>query len=166
MRTHDINLHKDRHSAVYTVTALEFVAEQLFNNTAIYSDVVSLVEFNEKATVVFSREPVSWVLYNKLLSRRDERTFKERENAKYRDTIFCDSNYLPALEAAEGLLAEGEHESCALSLFFLSDGAPTDARQLGLTPDCAQRKLRERVNQISDRFNEKLNITMVGFGVA
>lgn len=46
MSTHDINLHRDRQTAAYTVTALEFVAEQLFNGTANNSDVVSLVEFS------------------------------------------------------------------------------------------------------------------------
>ena len=164
MQTHDINLHRDRQVAAYTVTALELVAEQLFNGTANNSDLVSLVEFSEKATVVFAREPVSWVLYNKLLERRDSRTFVSRESTKYRELHRCDSNYLPALDAARELLARDCHEGCALSLFFLSDGAPSDARNLGLTPVAAQRRMCERVTGMARRYDKQLNITMVGFG--
>jgi hypothetical protein len=57
-----------------------------------------------------------------------------------RDAVFCDSNYLPALDAAAKLLAVGFHETCALSIFFLSDGESTDAREMNVTPAAAQRK--------------------------
>jgi hypothetical protein len=124
MTTHDIPLHRDRQVAAYTTMALEFVAEQLFNGTANNSDVVSLVEFSNNARVVFNREPVTWELYNKLLSRRDNRNFKTRESAKHQEIFGCDSNYLPALDAAERLLATGLHDTCALSVFFL----PTERR--------------------------------------
>jgi hypothetical protein len=140
VNTHDINLHRDRQTAAYTNVALEFVAEQLFNGTANNSDVVSLVEFSNKANAVFTREPVSWVLYNQLLSRRDSSTFATREGGRMRDAVFCDSNYLPALDAAAKLLAVGFHETCALSIFFLSDGESTDAREMNVTPAAAQRK--------------------------
>ena len=134
MNTHDIDLHRDRRTAAYCNIALDLIAEQLFNSTANNRDVVSLIEFDRSATVVFRREPVSWVSYNKLLERRDNSTFTVREHAKSFDTIKCDNNYLPALEEAESLLAESFHEDCALTLFFLSDGAPTDSLHLSLTP--------------------------------
>jgi Mg-chelatase subunit ChlD len=165
MASHDINLHRDRQTAAYTVTALEFVAEQLINQTANNSDVVSLVEFSDTARVVFSREPISWVLFNKLLARRDARDFRAREAAKQMEMFRCDSNYLPALEEADKLLAIGKHDSCALSLLFLSDGAPSDARAMGLTTPGAERRMCRRVAEIAEKFGkQKLNITMVGFG--
>lgn len=164
MTTHDIHLHRDRQTAAYTATALEFVAEQLFSGTANNSDVVSLVEFSNRATVVFTREPVSWVLFNKLLERRDVRSFKARENEAVMDMLRCDSNYLPALEAAESVLSQGIHEQCALSLFFFSDGAPTDARQMDLTPSAANLRICEKIREIATRFDKQLNISMVGFG--
>lgn len=141
MTTHDILYHRDRQTAAYSVTALELVAEQLFNGTANNSDVVSLIEFSNNARVVFEREPVSWVLCNKLLARRDRRTFAARKESEHSDIWGCDSNYLPALMAAKKLLALDIHETCALSLFFISDGAPSDARNLGLTPDAALRTM-------------------------
>jgi Mg-chelatase subunit ChlD len=165
MASHDIILHRDRQTAAYTVTALEFVAEQLFNETANNRDIVSLVEFSDKARVIFTREPVSWVLFNKLLARRDARDFKGREAAKQMELSRCDSNYLPALEEADKLLATGNHESCALSLLFLSDGAPSDAREMGLTTAAAERRMCRRVAEIAEKYGkQKLNITMVGFG--
>ena len=164
MVEHDIDLYRCRQTAAYTMTALEFIAEQIFNETANNRDLFSLVEFSETAQVVFSREPLSWILYNKLLDRRDVRTFKEREAAKMRDMILCNSNYMPALEKAEGLLHEGNHDTCALNLYFLSDGAPTDASHQGLTPDAMKRKLMGRMQEIAERFGRQLNVQFVGFG--
>ena len=51
MLTHDINLHRDRHTAAYSTTAMELVAEQLFNGTANNRDRVSLIEFDKTANV-------------------------------------------------------------------------------------------------------------------
>jgi hypothetical protein len=164
MTEHDIHLHRDRQTAAYTVSALEFVAEQLFNQTANNSDVVSLIEFRDTACLIFEREPVSWELYNKLLARRDVRTFVAREGAMMSDMYGCDSNYLPALDEAERLLMRGYHENCALSLFFLSDGAPSDAKKLGLTPAAAKRRMSDRMVHIAANFNEQLKVAMVGFG--
>ncbi len=164
MTKHDINLHRDRQTAAYSVTAMEFVAEQLFMQTATNSDIVSVIEFNSEATEVISKEPCSWVLYNKLLSRSDGRTFKARENEHFRDTYHGDSNYIPALEAADKILGSIDHDCCALSMLFLSDGSPTDATALGLTPLAAKRLMAKKVTEISVKYQEKLNIQMVGFG--
>jgi hypothetical protein len=164
MCEHDIPLHRDRQVAAYTTMALEFVAEQLFNGTANNSDVVSLVEFSNNARVILKREPITWVLYNKLLSRRDGRGFTSRESAKLKEIWGCDSNYLPALDAANMLLATGLHDACALSVFFLSDGAPSDARQLELTPAAAQRQMCKKIGDVASRYGGQLNITLVGFG--
>lgn len=164
MATHDLDLYRCRQTAAYTMTALEFVAEQLFNGTANNSDVVTLIEFKDTAHCVFVREPVSWVLYNKLLARRDTRDFRERESAKFQDVYLCHSNYGPALDEAEKVLNIGNHETCALSILFLSDGAPTDARQLCFTPQGANKYLEEKVITIARRFEGQLSMTFVGFG--
>ena len=51
MLTHDINLHRDRHTAAYSTTSMELVAEQLFNGTSNNRDRVSLIEFDNTAKV-------------------------------------------------------------------------------------------------------------------
>ncbi|KAG7371673.1 alpha-kinase family protein [Nitzschia inconspicua] len=165
MKTHDIKLHRDRQVAAFTTVALEYVAEQLFNESANNRDVVSLIEFNNRAQIVFEREPVSWILFNKLLKRRDiEKRFVDREYGRVTDSIHYDSNYLPALEEAEKILQKGFHDDCALSLFFISDGSPTDAGHLGITPMAAGRMMKEKVSAIAVRFVDHINMSFVGFG--
>ena len=110
MTTHDINLHRDCQVAAYSVTAMEYVAEQLFKKTPTNSDVVSVIEFNSTAEQVISKEPISLMLYNKLLDRQDSRDFKAREQAGTFDAVYGDTNYLPALEATEKALELIEHD--------------------------------------------------------
>lgn len=165
MKTHDIPLHRDRQVMAYSTIALENIAEQLFNETANNRDVVSLVEFDNKAKVVVEREPISWVLYNKLLSRRDlTGSYQTREHLRDRDCIHCDSNYLPALEKAHELLRKGNHSECALSMMFLSDGVPTDAASQGLVPSAAAQRICDFTANIASEFGDQLNLLMVGFG--
>ena len=71
----NIHLYRDSQNAAYSMTALEFVAEQLFNNTAVNSDLVSLVKFDTTVHVPFEREPVGWVVYNKFLEHRNNQKF-------------------------------------------------------------------------------------------
>lgn len=164
MTTHDINLHRDRQVAAYSVTALEFVAEQLFKQTATNSDIVTLIEFDKIAREVITKEPITWELYNKLLSRRDRRGFVARQGESLNDISHGNSNYLPALEAADKALNYINHDRCALSLLFLSDGAPTDAQTLNLTPMAANNEMAEKINGMAQNFKEKLNIQMIAFG--
>ena len=163
MLTHDIHLHRDRQTAAYTMTALEFIAEQLFNGTANNKDLVSLVEFNKSARIVFEREPISWVLYNKLLKRRDSRDFRSREAAKAVEFYRADSNYLPALEKAAALLAKGDHEELALGMFFLSDGSPSDSLDLAISRSEVSSLICKKIGEISAAFKERLDAFFVGF---
>mmetsp|Transcript_28821 Transcript_28821/g.42710 ORF Transcript_28821/g.42710 Transcript_28821/m.42710 type:complete len:264 (+) Transcript_28821:29-820(+) len=149
MTTHDIDLHRDRQVAAYSSLAMEYIAEQLFKQTATNTDIVSLVEFNRTAEVVLHREPFSWTLYNKLLNRRDSRSFVQRQGESSRDQIEGDSNYLAALEEADKVLRSIEHDRCALSLLFLSDGAPTDAKALDITPLAARRHMVAKISEMS-----------------
>ena len=43
MTKHDINFHWDRQVAAYSITAMEFLAEQIFKQTVTNSDVVSII---------------------------------------------------------------------------------------------------------------------------
>ena len=166
MTTHDIDLHRDRQVAAYSSLAMEYIAEQLFKQTATNTDIVSLVEFNHTAEVVLHREPFSWTLYNKLLNRRDSRSFAQRQGESFRDQIQGDSIYLAALEEAGKVLRYIEHDRCALSLLFLSDGAPTDAKVLDITPLAARRHMVAKISEMSQRYAGKLNVQMLGFGSA
>ena len=69
-KKNDVLLYRDSQNAAFSFTALEFIAEQLFTNTAVNSDLVSLVKFSEYPSTEFSREPISWAVYNKILAHR------------------------------------------------------------------------------------------------
>jgi hypothetical protein len=76
MWSRDIGLYRRRRTSVYIALALDFVAEQLSNETANSSDVVTLIEIKDIARVLYLKEPMTWaVLYNALLARRYYRTF-------------------------------------------------------------------------------------------
>eukprot|EP00980_Cylindrotheca_fusiformis_P003962 scaffold871_cov130-Cylindrotheca_fusiformis.AAC.39 len=164
MVTKDIPLHKNRQIAAYSVTAMDFVAEQIFKQTATNSDVVTLIEFGRTAREIFSQEPFDWVLYNKLLDRRDPRSYKARLGLSGLDSLIGDTNYLNALEAADQALQRIDHDRCALSLFFLSDGAPTDGMALGITPAAAKRRMVAKMTEMANRYGDKLDVLTVGFG--
>ena len=164
MNTHDIRLHRDRLTAAYSNTAMEFVAEQIFSSTGNNSDLVSLIEFGKDSQIIFEREPVSWVLYNKILKRRDCSNFKSRQLKMGMDALFHDSNYLPALEEASRLLDKEDHDGLALTLFFLSDGAPTDAGHLDKPPQQVINLMCNEIKDMASVYRERLNITLVGFG--
>ena len=115
-KKNDVLLYRDSQNAAFSMTALEFVAEQLLSNTAVNSDLVSLVKFGEHTSVEFSREPISWSIYNRILGHRDTQRYKDRQDAQHWDEIRGDSNYLPVLEKVHQLLNEGYHDKLALSI--------------------------------------------------
>lgn len=97
-KKNNVLLYRDSQNAAFSMTALEFVAEQLFNQTAVNSDLVSLVKFSSRAKVEIDREPIDWIVYNKLLSHRNTDRFDDRKTAPSFDILCSQSNYLPALE--------------------------------------------------------------------
>jgi len=109
-KKNDVLLYRDSQNAAFSMTALEFVAEQIFSNTAVNSDMVSLIKFSEDAKVEFSREPISWPVYNKILGHRNQDSYVDRKHAPAVDEIIGKSNYLPALEKALQLLELGYHD--------------------------------------------------------
>ncbi len=163
-KKNDVHLYRDSQNAAFSLTALEFVAEQLFNRTAVNSDLVSLVKFNRAADVPFEREPIAWPVYNELLSHRNVERFVHRVHSPLRDEQEAGSNYLPALAKAHELLEAGVHDKCALSLFFFSDGTPTDHTHLGISSKAAQERICEAMSCMATRFGDSLNVTIVGLG--
>jgi hypothetical protein len=121
MRKSDMIGHRSRYQGAYYAIAEEFLAPQLqrldYNSLEgiqiSFTDVVSVIEMRDTADLVLHCEPLSWILYNKLVQ------LSEKENAKSHGI------YFKSLRCAFKLLSHA-HKSCALSLFFLSDGRPSD----------------------------------------
>ena len=51
-KKNDVHLYRDSQNAAFSMTALEFVAEQLLSQTAVNSDLVSLVKFSSVSALV------------------------------------------------------------------------------------------------------------------
>jgi hypothetical protein len=74
-----------------------------------------------------------------------------------------DGNYLPALDAAENLLVANTSGSCALTLFFLSDGKPSDHLPSGTGMYCMSQMMGTRIDALASRFGRRLSVVTVGF---
>lgn len=122
MKQSDMNGHKTRFRGVYFAMAEDYVAPQLAPpSTGIlggpscsYEDVVTVIEMRNDATVVIDQEPVSWILYNRLVAQ-----------SKVQDARFH-GVYNKSLEKAHQILRLCP-ANCAPLLVFLSDGKPSDA---------------------------------------
>ena len=163
-KKNDIHLYRDSQNAAFSMTALEFIAEQLFNETATNSDLVSLVKFQKTCTVEIEREPVGWPVYNKLLSHRNGDKFVDRQSAPWNDYKYSQSNYLPALDKAINLLEKGHHDACALCLFFYSDGCPTDAGNLSISDREFVQRLKSKMSTLAAKYGSLLTVVVVGLG--
>ncbi|CAN0009219.1 unnamed protein product [Ectocarpus sp. 12 AP-2014] len=116
MRTCDVEDFRTRSNAVFGVLAMDFVAKQRLSGEATDRDTVSLILMRDSAKVVFEREPMGLVLYNKFVGLHDQNTPRSH------------GMFLPALNTAQRLLKRHAHGGCGLSLMFLSDGRPSDRR--------------------------------------
>ena len=160
----NVHLYRDSQNAAFSMTALEFVADQLFNQTAVNSDLVSLIKFDKHASVEISREPIGWPVYNELLKHRNTDRYVNRMAAPINDRMYGESNYITAIDKAIELLEEGYHDKCALALFFFSDGGSTDHHTLGTTRSVVNREMYEKVHNFASRFGQSFTVTMMGLG--
>ena len=62
MRACDVNGFRSRSDAAYGTLALDYVAEQLYQQgDEFFVDAVTIVEMNDMGTVVIEKEPLDWV---------------------------------------------------------------------------------------------------------
>ncbi len=143
MRTCDVEDHKTRSDAVFGTMALDLLGKQIDQRSLGLTDVVSLIEMSDDAVIVLEREPVTNVLFNKLLQRKKE--CKPRSHGYY----------VPALKkAANVMAADRDNPSCALLLVFLSDGKPSDIHS----------PIQDQVRDLAKAFGSQLTVGTIGFG--
>jgi len=153
MRKADVDGGVTRSDAVWLSLAIDFVRKQLDRGEATSTDVVSIIIMNSASKVVVDRQPMDWLLYNRII-----------ELLRSQEPCF-DGNYGPALDRAEDLLAFNIEGSFALSLFFLSDGRPSDRILRGFHPRTYHSEMvRERIDALLSRFGRRLSVVAVGFG--
>ena len=151
MRKDDIDGARCRSDAVFTAIA-KYVKYQIesFNNNPesadnnhILYDLVSVIIYREEATCVLELHPTDWVLYNEICDYK-EWTTERPEGHGY---------FQPALEKARELLSRDTSGTCALSLFFCSDGRPSDRNPQNI-PALA--------GQIARQFGGRLSVLCLG----
>lgn len=146
MRTCDVENFRTRSNAVFGVLAMNFVAKQRLSGEATDRDTVSLILMRDSAEVVFEREPMGLVLYNKFVGLHDQNTPRSH------------GMFLPALHAAQRLLKRHVHGGCGLSFMFLSDGRPSDRRLSSPT-----RTIADQVRSLAEVYGQQLSVSTLGF---
>lgn len=126
MRQSDVYGFRSRSKAAYGILALDFIAEQLYQRAdgELLIDAVTLIEMRDYVSLFCHREPLDWLLFNKLLERQKEASPRSH------------GNYNNALQLAQAVIDQDlEHftkfgldhgDIPAYSLVFLSDGKPSD----------------------------------------
>lgn len=162
MRNSDVDGHRTRARGAYYSLAEEFIAKQLHpvasghcvgGQHVRHTDVISLIEMRLEPTVVFELEPISWVLYNRIV-----------------ELAACDDacshgNYCESIQAATSLLEKYAHNDQALSLFFMTDGKPSDRATHGMHHcDIFPRNLHKIIGDFSSKFKERFTFEAFGLG--
>jgi len=98
--------------------ALEYIAEQLHERAEGDGtlDIVSVIEMNDTGTVIYEREPLDWIFFNKVLER--QRKAAPRSHGSYNETLKSVQKLI-GRETNEGLEAD---DMACVSVVFLSDG--------------------------------------------
>lgn len=156
MGTADVVGDRSRLHAVYYALGQELVAQQLAQGGGEVSDVVSLIEMRDTATLAFEREPLSWVLFNQLA--------RTRANSKGK-LAYSHGNYVPALTCLRKLLQETDNGACAILVLFLSDGRPSDVCT-GMKPKSFNTCLDGHVRGLCCTHGKRLTFGAVGFAAA
>jgi hypothetical protein len=147
MRISDVDNYRSRIDAVYGTIALDFVGAQMDSGQIRGKDVLSLVEMRDSGNILLHREPVTNVLFNKILDLR-------RKNRAY-----SHGNYIPSLSLAEKVMSRDENnKNCALLLLFLSDGKPSDTGHTDVNW-----AVQKRVLSLYATFGSRLTIGTIGF---
>ena len=141
MKRDDVNGARCRSDAVWLALARDYVKVPLERNERSERDLISIVIMRDDAEVMYSYEPTTWVLYNKLIDLREWRHIKPAGHG----------NYCPAIRKAEELFDANNHAGCALSLLFFSDGRPSDRDTDYL----------ERIGALASKFGRRLSISCI-----
>ena len=149
---------RSRADHVFNTLALDFIQTRINTQEASGTDVISVILMQENATVAIRHQPTDIVLYNEVLK------------LKMKTTPIGHGNYLPAIDAAKELLDYNSKASCALGLFFLSDGKPSDPTPKGTIGTAAGvrevncKRIGERFGNLAAEYGRRLSVATVAFG--
>ena len=157
MRTCDVNCFRSRSDAAYGTLALDFISEQLYQQgDEFFVDAVTIIEMNDAGSLIVHREPLSWILFNKVLDRM--MSAKPRSHG----------NYVESLEFAEYVI-QGElsifgdldtDDVPAFMIVMISDGRPSDKLPYH------ELRRTQAVKRLAQRLKSKLTFFGMGIGAS
>ncbi len=151
MRTNDVPGFGSRFDAVFSTIALDLIGKPLDHGC--YSghpqDVMTLIEMQDDAQCRFTREPITNVLFNRVVELRN--TSRPRSHG----------NYIPALELARQVIEDDiGNNMCSVLVLFLSDGKPSDQQRKGVSRSFM---FGLPVFEIARHFGSRLAFGTIGF---
>jgi len=154
MKTCDVNGFRSRSDAAYGTLALDYIAEQLYQQgDEFFVDAVTIIEMNDTGSLFVHREPLDWILFNKVLDRLS--TAKPKSHGNYVESLeFAETIIQQELTSYEELEAE---EMPSFTLLFISDGKPSDK-----LPEHQTRRLHA-ITRVAGKL--KSNLTFLGMGI-
>ena len=157
MKKADVNGFRNRSQAAFGCLALDCIAEQLTVADATMVagiDTFTLIEMNDEASIVFQREPLDWILFNKILNRQKET--KPKSHGNYGPSIVSARKVIEQeLDRLDGIDKE---DLPGFALILLSDGKPSDML------DLARAERLVNVMSICERLKEKFSLFTMGLG--
>jgi hypothetical protein len=149
MRTCDVENFKTRSDSVYGHLALEYLTEQI-ENGASYTDVVSIIEMKDSATLVMHRAPICKFLFNQLVVLQRS-AFPSSHG-----------NYMPSIKLIEEILGlDAGNSQCACVVLFLSDGNPSD--HIYMNKSAFELELKTRLFGLGECFGRQLTFGCIAF---
>jgi Alpha-kinase family len=153
MRESDVHGFRNRSQAAYGVLALEYLSEQLQQriDDAKILEAVTVFEMQSESRPVFHREPLDWILFNKILERQQQA--KPRDHGDYTQALVaCKDLIFRELEDID------PDDSPIYAVIFLSDGRPSDTEHLHSV-------MRESLlTFISDQLKSNFEFHAIGLG--
>jgi hypothetical protein len=141
MRETDVEGHATRAEAVWLTLAFSCVGDQIRSGERTGADAMSIISMRTTSALLVDREPVDWLLYNKIVGfLRNERP---SEHGMYND----------AIQLAETCLLKHVRGNCALALLILSDGKPSDTNT----------EFHGRIDDLASKFGRRLAVGTIGF---
>jgi len=158
MKTSDVNGFRNRSQAAYGSLALDFISEQLHgrprNERVVES--VTMIEMKEIGEVFLEKEPLDWILFNKIIDRQKQAIPKSHGN--YRESLRL-AKQLMLAEIQLLRRAEIDFEEFPnFMLLFLSDGKPSDNDPVD---SLAQHQI---ITELSETLGAKLTFYAMGVG--
>ena len=153
MRTCDVDHFKTRSDAVYGAVALDIVGNMIDTNQARGTDVLTLIEMKDTATIIYEREPITNILFNMLIERLENNSPSSH------------GNFFPALQKVRHVLEkEDEAKYIAILMIFLSDGKPSDSSYYSMNREDAEEQILNEIQVMSEMFTTQLTVGTIGFG--